>query len=71
MSGCRRPAHLSVQKACPQESGADACQAAGRAQVTFAEVVGMEELNDGRPRKVKNCKARSALHPHSSPLFIV
>ena len=25
-------------------------------EVTFSEVVGMEELNDGRPRKVKNCK---------------
>ena len=25
-------------------------------EVTFLEVVGMEELNDGRPRKVKNCK---------------
>ena len=27
-------------------------------EVTFSEVVGMEELNDGRPRKVKNCKVR-------------
>lgn len=25
-------------------------------QVTFLEVTGMEELNDGKPRKVKNCK---------------
>ena len=25
-------------------------------EVTFSEVVGMEELNDGRPRRVKNCK---------------
>ena len=25
-------------------------------QVTFSEVVGMSELNDGKPRKVKNCK---------------
>ena len=25
-------------------------------EVTFSEVMGMEELNDGRPRKVKNCK---------------
>jgi hypothetical protein len=30
-----------------------------RAQVTFAEVVGMEELNDGKPRKVKNCKVHA------------
>ena len=28
-------------------------------EVTFSEVVGMEELNDGRPRKVKNCKVSS------------
>ena len=25
-------------------------------QVTFSEVVGMSELNDGKPRKVMNCK---------------
>jgi hypothetical protein len=24
--------------------------------VTFSEVIGMEELNDGKPRKVRNCK---------------
>ncbi|CAL5220461.1 g2482 [Coccomyxa viridis] len=28
-------------------------------EVTFSEVVGMEELNDGRPRRVKNCKPHS------------
>ena len=28
-------------------------------EVTFSEVVGMEELNDGRPRRVKNCKVGS------------
>ncbi|BDA45843.1 Ubiquitin-activating enzyme E1 1 [Coccomyxa sp. Obi] len=28
-------------------------------QVTFSEVIGMEELNDGKPRKVKKCKAHS------------
>ena len=28
-------------------------------QVTFSEVVGMSELNDGKPRKVKNCKVSS------------
>lgn len=27
--------------------------------MTFSEVVGMDELNDGRPRKVKNCKVRT------------
>ena len=27
-------------------------------QVTFSEVIGMEDLNDGKPRKVKNCKVR-------------
>ena len=29
-------------------------------QVTFSEVVGMSELNDGKPRKVKNCKVSRA-----------
>lgn len=32
-------------------------------EVTFSEVVGMEELNDGRPRKVKNCKASTLILP--------
>ena len=24
--------------------------------VTFAEVIGMTELNDGKPRRIRNCK---------------
>jgi hypothetical protein len=32
-------------------------------EVTFSEVVGMEELNDGRPRKVKNCKVGTVILP--------
>ena len=32
-------------------------------QVTFSEVIGIEELNNGRPRKVKNCKVcQSTVH---------
>lgn len=27
--------------------------------VTFSEVVGMTELNDGKPRRIRNCKARA------------
>ena len=27
--------------------------------VTFAEVIGMTELNDGKPRRIRNCKART------------
>ena len=33
-------------------------------QVTFSEVIGMEELNNGRPRKVKNCKVCQSLLHH-------
>lgn len=29
--------------------------------VTFAEVIGMTELNDGKPRRVRNCKVRMRL----------
>ena len=29
--------------------------------VTFAEVIGMTELNDGKPRRIRNCKARMQL----------
>ena len=32
-------------------------------EVTFSEVVGMEELNDGRSRKVKNCKVSTLISP--------
>ncbi len=32
-------------------------------QVTFSEIIGMEDLNDGKPRKVKNCKVCFSLHP--------
>ena len=36
------------------------------AQVTFSEVVGMSELNDGKPRKVKNCKVSSLCNGRGS-----
>ena len=29
--------------------------------MTFAEVIGKTELNDGKPRRIRNCKARMQL----------
>ena len=30
-------------------------------EVVFSEVEGMTELNDGKPRRIKNCKVRAAI----------
>ena len=61
MDQCR-----SAELACACEQACEAAEQVGRGsdggvwdvKVTFGEVIGMEELNDGKPRKVKNCKVR-------------